>query len=149
MIALVQRVKHARVTVDDRETGSIEEGLLILLGVHTSDTEDLIPWLAAKCANLRIFPDNEGRMNRSVVDHGGSVLVVSQFTLYGNAQKGNRPSFIESARPEIAEPLYEAFCDEVSSQIGHPVARGEFGAMMDVDLVNWGPVTLSIERRNQ
>ncbi|MGB0650107.1 MAG: D-aminoacyl-tRNA deacylase [Rhodothermales bacterium] len=149
MIALVQRVKHARVTVDDRETGAIKEGLLILLGVHTTDTEDLIPWLAAKCANLRIFPDIEGRMNRSVVDHGGSILVVSQFTLYGNAEKGNRPSFIESARPEIAEPLYEAFCEEVSSLIGHPVARGEFGAMMDVDLLNWGPVTLSIERRNQ
>ena len=98
MIALVQRVKHARVTVDDRETGAIKEGILILLGVHTTDTEDLIPWLAAKCANLRIFPDIEGRMNRSVVDHGGSILVVSQFTLYGNAEKGNRPSFIESAR---------------------------------------------------
>ena len=149
MIALIQRVKYARVTVDDRETGSIEEGLLILLGVHTTDTEDLIPWLAAKCTNLRIFPDEEGRMNRSVVDHSGSILVVSQFTLYGNAQKGNRPSFIEAARPELAEPLYEAFCEEASSQLGHPVARGEFGAMMDVDLLNWGPVTLSIERRNQ
>lgn len=88
-------------------------------------------------------------MNRSVLDHGGSILVVSQFTLYGNAQKGNRPSFIESARPELAEPLYEAFCEEVSNLLGHPVARGEFGAMMDVDLLNWGPVTLSIERRNQ
>ncbi len=109
MIALVQRVKHARVTVDDRETGAIKEGLLILLGVHTTDTEDLIPWLAAKCANLRIFPDIEGRMNRSVVDHGGSILVVSQFTLYGNAEKGNRPSFIESARPEIAEPSMRLF----------------------------------------
>jgi D-tyrosyl-tRNA(Tyr) deacylase len=149
MIALVQRVKYARVTVDDRETGSIDEGLLILLGVHTTDTEDLLPWLAAKCTNLRIFPDAEGRMNRSVLDHGGSILVVSQFTLYGNAQKGNRPSFIESARPELAEPLYEAFCEEVSNLLGHPVARGEFGAMMDVDLLNWGPVTLSIERRNQ
>ena len=149
MIALVQRVKHARVTVDDRETGAIQEGLLILLGVHTSDTNDLVPWLASKCANLRIFPDEEGRMNRSVLDHGGSILVVSQFTLYGNAQKGNRPSFIESARPELAEPLYVAFCDEVSKQLGRPVARGEFGAMMDVDLLNWGPVTLSIEKRNQ
>jgi len=148
MMVLVQRVKRARVTVDERETGAIEEGLLILLGVHTSDTADLIPWLASKCANLRIFPDEEGRMNRSVKDHGGSALVVSQFTLYGNAVKGNRPSFIESARPEIAEPLYEAFCSELSTLLGHDVGRGEFGAMMDVDLVNWGPVTLSIEKRN-
>lgn len=149
MIALVQRVKHARVTTEGRETGAIREGLLVLLGVHTSDTEEVIPWLAGKCANLRIFPDEEGRMNRSVVDHGGSVLVVSQFTLYGDAGKGNRPSFIESARPETAEPLYEQFCETLSSELGHPVARGEFGAMMDVELVNWGPVTLSIEKRNQ
>ncbi len=149
MIALVQRVKHARVTVEGRETGAIKEGLLILLGVHTTDTEDLIPWLAAKCANLRIFPDEEGRMNRSVIDHGGAALVVSQFTLYGNAAKGNRPSFIESGRPEMAEPLYEQFCTTLSKELGHPVARGEFGAMMDVELLNWGPVTLSIEKRNQ
>jgi len=149
MIALVQRVKHARVTVDSRETGSIGEGLLILLGVHATDTAEIIPWLASKCANLRIFPDEDGRMNRSVLDHDGRVLVVSQFTLYGNAEKGNRPSFIESARPEIAEPLYESFCEELSSLLGQPVARGEFGAMMDVELLNWGPVTLSIEKRNQ
>ncbi|NBW94334.1 MAG: D-tyrosyl-tRNA(Tyr) deacylase [Bacteroidetes bacterium] len=148
MIALIQRVKRARVTVDGRETGAIGEGLLILLGVHTSDTKDLIPWLAGKCARLRIFPDEEGRMNRSLIDHGGSALVVSQFTLYGNAEKGNRPSFIESARPEVAEPLYEAFCTALSEALGQPVATGEFGAMMDVDLLNWGPVTLSIERRN-
>ena len=148
MITLVQRVKHARVTVDGRETGAIHEGLLILLGVHTTDTEDLIPWLSAKCANLRVFPDEEGKMNRSVKDHGGSALVVSQFTLYGNAEKGNRPSFIESARPDLAEPLYESFCEALSAELGHPVARGEFGAMMDVELLNWGTVTLSIERRN-
>jgi D-tyrosyl-tRNA(Tyr) deacylase len=148
MMTLVQRVKHARVTVDGRETGSIQEGLLILLGVHETDTADVIPWLAAKCANLRIFPDEEGRMNCSVKDHGGSALVVSQFTLYGNAEKGNRPSFIESARPEVAEPLYEAFCEALSAELGHPVGRGAFGAMMDVELLNWGPVTLSIERRN-
>ena len=148
MMALVQRVKRARVTVDGRETGAIQEGLLILLGVHTTDTGDLVPWLAAKCANLRIFPDEEGRMNRSVKDHGGSILVVSQFTLYGNAEKGNRPSFIESARPELAEPLYDAFCKTLGQELGHPVATGQFGAMMDVDLLNWGPVTLTIERRH-
>ncbi|MDA1028858.1 MAG: D-aminoacyl-tRNA deacylase [Bacteroidetes bacterium] len=148
MIALVQRVKYASVKVGDRTTGRIQEGLLILLGVHTTDTEDQGEWLAAKCANLRIFPDDEEKMNLSVKDHGGDILVVSQFTLYGNAIKGNRPSFIESARPEIAEPLYESFCRTVSTHLGKPVERGEFGAMMDVELCNWGPVTLQIEQRN-
>lgn len=148
MIALVQRVKRAHVAVDDRVTGSIEEGLLILLGVHQSDTAELIPWLASKCANLRIFPDADGKMNRSVVDHGGQILVVSQFTLYGNAQKGNRPSFVESAPPVIAEPLYNSFCAACSAALGTPVETGQFGAMMDVSLINWGPVTLQIERRN-
>ena len=148
MIALVQRVKRARVTVKDRETGAITGGLLILLGVHTSDTSDLIPWLAGKCARLRIFPDVDGKMNQSVIDHQGGILVVSQFTLYGNAEKGNRPSFTESARPEVAEPLYEEFCEHCSSLLGIPVQTGEFGAMMDIELVNWGPVTLSIEKRN-
>jgi len=147
MIALIQRVKRASVSVDSHEISSIGEGLLILLGVHESDTIELVPWLARKCANLRIFPDKDGRMNRSVLDHGGNALVVSQFTLYGNAEKGNRPSFIESARPELAEPLYEAFCEHLSEAMGSETERGEFGAMMDVDLVNWGPVTLSIERR--
>ncbi len=148
MIALVQRVKHARVDVGDRTTGQILEGLLILLGVHTSDTQEQALWLASKCANLRIFPDEEDKMNRSVIDHGGDVLVVSQFTLYGNAIKGNRPSFIESARPEVAEPLYEAFCEALSVHLGKKVQRGEFGAIMDVELCNWGPVTLHIEQRN-
>ena len=146
MIALVQRVKHARVTVDNRETGAIQEGLLILLGVHQSDTPEEAKWLAAKCANLRIFPDSEDKMNRSVIDHDGGVLVVSQFTLYGDARKGNRPSFIESGRPEMAEPLYEFFCDQMGTAIGQEVQKGEFGAMMDVSLCNWGPVTLHIER---
>ncbi|NQV72751.1 D-tyrosyl-tRNA(Tyr) deacylase [bacterium] len=146
MIALVQRVKHASVVVEGQETGSVSEGLLILLGVHHSDTEKEATWLAAKCANLRIFPDHEDKMNRSVVDHQGGILVVSQFTLYGDARKGNRPSFIESARPEIAEPLYELFCHSLSSNLGKEVQKGVFGAMMDVTLCNWGPVTLHIER---
>jgi len=147
MIVLIQRVKKASVTVEGRETGSIGEGLLIFLGIHESDTADVIPWLARKCANLRVFPDEKGLMNRSIMDHGGRALIVSQFTLYGNARKGNRPSFVESGRPEMAEPLYEAFCEQLSVAMGSDVERGEFGAMMDVDLINWGPVTLSIERR--
>jgi len=147
MIALIQRVRHARVQVDHETIGSIDNGLLILLGVHASDTMEEARWLSAKCVNLRIFPDEDDKMNRSVMDHEGSILVVSQFTLYGNADKGNRPSFIESARPEVAEPLYEAFCDLTSSLLGKNVEKGKFGAMMDVELCNWGPVTLHVERR--
>ena len=148
MVALVQRVREASVTVDDRTTGAIGPGLLILLGVHTSDTGDEIDWLARKCANLRVFPDEEGVMNRSLVDVEGEALVVSQFTLYGNTRKGNRPSYIESARPQQAEPLYEAFAARLGDLLGREVAMGEFGAMMDVRLVNDGPVTLWIERRS-
>jgi len=150
MIALIQRVRKAEVTVTDplqRITGSINQGLLILLGVHETDTEAEADWLSKKCVGLRIFPDGNDKMNLSLPDSGGDVLVVSQFTLYGNADKGNRPSFIESARPEKAEPLYELFCASVSDLLGKPVQRGEFGAMMDVELTNWGPVTLHIERR--
>lgn len=148
MICLIQRVARASVDVDGRRTGEIGRGLLILLGVHTSDSRAEAEWLARKCAKLRIFPDDEGRMNRSVRDVGGEALVVSQFTLYGDASKGNRPSFIESARPEQAEPLYEAFCKLLETEIGTPVATGVFGAMMDVSLVNDGPVTLHVERRS-
>lgn len=147
MIALIQRVKEASVTVVARETGRIGPGMLILLGVHTTDTRAEAEWLAGKCARLRIFPDEEGKMNRSLQDSGGEALVVSQFTLYGNARKGNRPSFVESAPPDIAEPLYETFCHLLSDQLGHTVPTGEFGAMMDVHLVNDGPVTLWLEKR--
>ena len=147
MIALIQRVSQAAVDIDGRRTGSIDTGMLVLLGVHETDTEEESAWLARKCARLRIFPDEDGKMNLSVTDAGGGALVVSQFTLYGDASKGNRPSFIESARPELAEPLYEDFCDRLSNELGSPVATGEFGAMMDVSLVNDGPVTIWIEKR--
>ncbi len=133
--------------VDGGVVGRIGHGLLILLGVHGTDTEQEGAWLARKVANLRIFPDEEGRMNRSLTDVGGEALVVSQFTLYGDARKGNRPSFVESAGPELAEPLYEAFVRDLAGAIGRPVATGEFGAMMQVELVNDGPVTLWLERR--
>lgn len=147
MVALIQRVKEAHVAIDGTTVGAIGPGLLILLGIHTTDTDRERDWVVRKCANLRIFPDEEGRMNRSVRDVHGGVLVVSQFTLYGNTSKGNRPSFIESARPEMAEPMYEAFVDELSGLLRQPVHTGRFGAMMDVHLVNDGPVTLWVERR--
>ncbi|GIV57844.1 MAG: D-tyrosyl-tRNA(Tyr) deacylase [Bacteroidetes bacterium] len=147
MVALVQRVREAHVEVDGEVVGRIGRGLLILLGVHTSDTEAEADWLAKKCAQLRIFPDEAGRMNRSVCDIGGEALVVSQFTLYGDARKGNRPSFVASAPPERAEPLYAYFTDRLAEHLGRPVPTGVFGAMMNVHLVNEGPVTLWVEKR--
>jgi D-tyrosyl-tRNA(Tyr) deacylase len=146
MVALVQRVKEASVTVDDETVGQIDAGLLILIGVHERDTEAESTWLANKCAHLRIFPDDDGRMDRSVLDVGGEVLVVPQFTLYGDATQGNRPSFTDAAPPSRAEPLYEHFVDRVAATLDHPVPTGVFGAMMDVQLINDGPVTLWVER---
>jgi D-aminoacyl-tRNA deacylase len=142
---VLQRVARARVAVEGRTTGEIERGLLLLVGFTDGDGEEALAWMAAKVAELRIFPDREGRMNRSVADVGGSVLVVSQFTLYGDARKGRRPSFVAAARPETAVPLYERFV-ELLRAAGLPVATGEFGAMMEVELVNDGPVTLILER---
>ncbi len=147
MVTLVQRVREASVEVEGEVTGAIGAGLMILLGVHKDDTEREVDWLARKCANLRIFRDDAGLMNRSVLAVGGEVLVVSQFTLYGNAAKGNRPSFIDSARPEQAEALYETFVEALSTHLGKSVATGVFGAMMEVHLINDGPVTLWVERK--
>lgn len=147
MIALVQRVSRASVTVGDQLTGAIGPGLLVLLGVHETDTAAEGDWLARKVARLRVFADEDGRMNRSLLDTGGEALVVSQFTLYGDASKGHRPSFVASAPPDRAEPLYEAFTEALAAQLGRPVPTGVFGAMMDVSLVNDGPVTLILERR--
>ena len=146
MVALVQRVSEARVTVADAVTGEIGPGLLVLLGVHHADTEAEVAWVAKKVANLRIFPDTAGKMNRSLLDTGGEALVVSQFTLYGDARKGNRPSFVASAPPEQAEALYEAFVAALSDLLDKPVPTGVFGAHMDVRLTNDGPVTLWVER---
>ena len=146
MVALVQRVRSASVTVDDEVVGEIGPGLLVLLGVHQDDTHDELEWLARKCAHLRIFPDEEGRMDRSLQDVEGEALVVPQFTLYGDTSKGNRPSFTEAAPPGPAEELYEDFADELASYLDHPVQMGSFGAMMDVELVNEGPVTFWVER---
>jgi D-tyrosyl-tRNA(Tyr) deacylase len=145
MRIVLQRVSRARVTVGGRVTGEIGAGLLLLVGFTEGDGEAEVGWMAEKVVGLRIFPDDEGKMNRSVEEAGGAVLIVSQFTLYGDARKGRRPSFIEAARPEAAIPLYERFVELVRAT-GRPVATGEFGAMMDVELVNDGPVTLILER---
>lgn len=145
MRIVLQRVARARVTVEGRVTGEIGRGLLLLAGFTDGDSEDALAWMADKVVGLRIFPDDEGKMNRSVQEVGGGLLVVSQFTLYGDTRKGRRPSFVDAARPEIAIPLYERFV-ELLRATGLPVGTGEFGAMMDVELVNDGPVTLILER---
>ncbi len=144
MRALVQRVSQASVRVDGREVGAIDQGLLVLLGVAPDDDEDQARWLARKLSMLRIFQDPQGRMNLSVQDVGGAALVVSQFTLYADCRRGNRPSFVRSAQPQLAEPLYERFCELLAEQ-GLRVERGVFGALMDITLVNHGPVTVVVD----
>jgi len=145
MRVLLQRVSRAEVRVDSRVTGAIARGFLLLVGLTHSDTEAQLAWMAEKVSGLRLFGDAEGKMNLALHDVGGAVLVVSQFTLYGDAQKGRRPSFIDAARPEHAIPLYERFV-QLLRERGLHVETGEFGAMMDVELVNDGPVTLWLER---
>ena len=144
---MIQRVSSARVTVAGEVTGAIERGLLVLLGVAMGDTEADAQWLVDKIAALRIFEDDEGKMNRSVVDVGGGLLVVSQFTLIASTRKGTRPSFNDAAKPDVAIPLYEFFVRQATTALGRPVATGKFGAMMNVALVNDGPVTLVIDSR--
>ena len=146
MIALVQRVSSASVRVDGATVGEIERGLLVLLGVLDGDRPSEGDWLAAKVAALRVFPDGDGRMNRSLKDVDGQALVVSQFTLAGDVRRGTRPSYARAAPPEAAEPLYEAFVAALAGALGRPVATGVFGASMEVALVNDGPVTLWVER---
>ena len=145
MRVVLQRVSSAGVSVDGRAISKIGPGLLLLTGFTSTDTADAVDWMADKIATLRIFGDDAGKMNLSLGDVGGAVLVVSQFTLYGDAAKGRRPSFIDAAPPAIAVPLYERFVEAFRVR-GHPVATGEFGAMMSVELVNDGPVTLVLER---
>ena len=144
MRAVIQRVKSASVTVEGEVVSEIREGLLVFLGVAQEDTPADVNYMAGKIANLRIFEDDEGRMNLSILDVGGEALVVSQFTLYGDCRKGRRPSFIAAARPEKADPLYQAFMDEIS-RLGVPVKAGIFQAMMDVELINDGPVTMMLD----
>lgn len=144
MRALVQRVSRASVTVAGEEVGAIGTGLLVFLGVGVEDTSEDADYLAEKLVHLRIFEDEEGKMNRSLLDIGGAMLAVSQFTLYGDCRRGRRPSFSAAARPEVAEPLYERFVEQVRKR-GVEVAKGRFGASMQVALVNDGPVTLWLD----
>ena len=149
MIAVIQRVSEASVTINGETKSSIKKGLLLLLGIEDADTSDDIEWLAAKIVNLRIFNDSEGVMNVSVKDIGGEIIVVSQFTLHASTKKGNRPSYIKAAKPEIAIPLYEKFIDGISTQLDKPVGTGEFGADMKVSLINDGPVTIMIDTKTK
>lgn len=149
MRAVIQRVSSASVTIGGQVKSSIGKGLLILLGVGYEDGQEDIDWLVKKISGLRIFDDEAGVMNRSVVDVGGEALVVSQFTLMASIKKGNRPSYIHAAGHEIAVPLYESFCAALSEALGKPVGTGEFGADMKVSLVNDGPVTICIDTKNK
>ncbi len=149
MRAVIQRVSSARVTVGDEVAGEIGPGLLVLLGIGREDTPADADWLAAKVAGLRIMEDDEGRMNRSVTESAGGILVVSQFTLLASTRKGTRPSFNDAAPPELAIPLYEAFNRAATAALGRPVQTGRFGAHMEVALVNDGPVTIVIDTKDR
>jgi D-aminoacyl-tRNA deacylase len=144
MRCVVQRVSHAQVKIEEKQVGAIGCGLVVLLGIHGADSEKEVRWMADKIAGLRIFEDDGGLMNRSLLDIGGEMLIVSQFTLYGDCRKGRRPGYSSAARPETAEPLYEQFIQAVR-QKGIRAATGRFQAMMQVELVNDGPVTLLID----
>lgn len=146
MKVVLQRSKAASVTVDGTVTGAIDHGYVLLVGITHEDTQEDVAYLAKKVANLRLWEDEDGKMNHSILEHGGAILSVSQFTLYGDAKKGNRPSFINAARPEAAEPLWEAF-NQALRQHGLHVETGIFGAMMDVALINDGPVTILLESK--
>jgi D-aminoacyl-tRNA deacylase len=146
MRAVVQRVLRAQVVIDGEPVGAIDAGLLVLLGVTHADTPEQAKWLAEKIVGLRIFNDSDGKMNRDLLEIGGAMLIVSQFTLYGDCRKGKRPSFIDAAPPPIAIPLYEDFINSVKA-LGVPVATGRFGADMQVELVNDGPVTLIVDSK--
>lgn len=149
MRIVIQRVSRASVTIDQHQKASIGEGFLILLGIEESDTTDDIDWLVRKVVNLRVFNDTAGVMNRSILDVGGEILVVSQFTLFASYKKGNRPSWLRAARHEVSIPLYGAFCARLSELLGQEVKTGEFGADMKVELVNDGPVTICMDTKNK
>jgi D-tyrosyl-tRNA(Tyr) deacylase len=149
MRVIVQRTTQASVTIDGVVVAEIQQGLLILLGVENDDVVDDAAWLASKIANMRIFSDGEGKMNLCLKDIGGEALMVSQFTLHASTKKGNRPSFIKAARPEIAIPLYEHFINCLETDLGRPVPRGVFGADMKVALINDGPVTISMDSKSK
>ena len=149
MRVILQRVSSASVSIDTRVAGQIDRGLLIFVGIKGADTAADGDWLAAKIVKLRLFADEAGPMNKSVADIGGGILLISQFTLHASTQKGARPSFNQAARPEHAQPLYEQFIAQLTAALGRPVATGEFGALMQVTLVNDGPVTLLLDSKQR
>jgi D-tyrosyl-tRNA(Tyr) deacylase len=149
MIAVIQRVSEASVTIDGQLKSKIERGLLILIGIEDVDGDEDIEWLCTKLVNLRIFNDREGVMNVSVKEDGGDILLVSQFTLHASTKKGNRPSYIKAAKPPIAIPLYEKMIDKLTQELGKAVQTGEFGADMKISLINDGPVTILIDTKNR
>jgi len=149
MRVVLQRVSEATVTIDNNIVASIDQGLVVLLGIETEDTPEDILWLSTKTAKMRIFSDENGLMNKSVQDICGNIIVVSQFTLFASTKKGNRPGFTRSAKPEIAIPLYESFVKQLELDIGKPIQTGEFGADMKITLVNDGPVTITIDSKNK
>ena len=149
MRVVIQRTTHASVTIGGQLKSAIGPGMLILVGIEDADGPEDIDWLCRKIVNLRIFDDDEGVMNRSVLETGGNILVVSQFTLHASTKKGNRPSYIRAARPEISIPLYEQFCEALSQALGKSVGTGQFGADMQVELLNDGPVTICMDTKNK
>lgn len=149
MRIVIQRVSEAAVRVDGNVTGSIEKGLLVLMGIEDADTKEDIEWLSNKIVNIRIFDDADGVMNLSVKDIDGGILLVSQFTLHASTKKGNRPSYIRASKPDIAIPMYEAMIAQLSVDLGKPIQTGIFGADMKVSLLNDGPVTITMDSKNR
>lgn len=149
MRTVIQRVSHASVTINGTVKSAIEKGLLVLVGIEDADTEEDMQWLCKKIVGLRVFDDEQGVMNKNIQDAGGDILVISQFTLFASTKKGNRPSYIRAAKPDISIPLYEQFCEELGIALGKPVGTGEFGADMKVELLNDGPVTICMDTKNK
>ena len=149
MRIVIQRVSHASVTIDGVCKSSIKEGFMILVGIENADTQEDADWLCKKIVNLRVFDDENGVMNKSILDIDGNILVISQFTLHASYKKGNRPSYIHAAKPDVAIPLYEYFCQALSEAMGKKIGTGEFGADMKVELLNNGPVTICMDTKNK
>jgi len=149
MRAVIQRVSKASVDIEGHRNGSIEQGFLVLLGIEDADNQDDIEWLTKKIVQLRVFSDEVGLMNKSIQDVDGNILLISQFTLFGQTKKGNRPSFIRASKPDIAVPVYEVFCKKLSQYLGKEIETGIFGADMQVSLVNDGPVTIIMDTKNK
>lgn len=149
MKAVIQRVSKSSVTIEEKKVAAINNGLLVLLGIVNEDTQEDISWLSKKIANLRVFGDEDGIMNKSLIDINGEAIVVSQFTLHANTKKGNRPSYIKAAKPEVAIPLYEDFVKQLEIDLGKKVQTGQFGADMKVEILNDGPVTIILDTKHK